>query len=322
MSEYVLAADMGGTNLRMAAIGPDGNFLDSRSIPTPTSDRAEDIVEAIVGIAKECRDSVSDLFELRSLGLAAAALVSAENGRVLSSPNLHELDGHDLAGELRERLGIAVVIENDANAAAIGEHWLGSSKGFENSIMVTLGTGVGGGLILNGGIFRGSDGTAGEIGHVNVEPHGVLCGCGSYGCLEQYASATAIVRMARELTAKYPDSSLNNSGDFSSLDVYNAGVAGDELSLDVFELMGFYLGNALAGLVNVLNPDVITIGGGVASGWDLYADHVRKQIKERAFQHPAERVKLVRAELGNRAGILGAAWLALNTGRANSSTAQ
>lgn len=314
MSEYVLAADMGGTNLRMAAIGPEGNFLDSRSIATPSSGSVEDIVDAIATIAEDCRDSVSDLFELRSLGLAAAALISSETGRVLSSPNLPELNGRDLAGDLQARLGIPVVLENDANAAAVGEHWMGAAKGYRNSIVVTLGTGVGGGLILNDEIYRGSDGTAGEVGHINVEPHGVRCGCGSYGCVEQYASATAIVRMAKELNASL-------SEPFSSLDVYNAGVAGDPLALEVFKRMGFYLGNALAGLVNVLNPDVIVIGGGVAAGWDLYIGQVQEQIRERAFQHPAERVKLFRAELGNHAGILGAARLAMNTGRASSSTA-
>ena len=310
MSEYVLAADMGGTNLRMAAVGSDGNFLDSRSIPTPSSGDAFDIVDAIAGVAEECRDSVSDLFELRSLGIAAAALVSSEDGRVFSSPNLHQLDGFDLAGALRRRLEFPVVIENDANAAALGEHWMGAADGCRNAIMVTLGTGVGGGLILNGEIFRGSDGTAGEIGHINVEPYGVPCGCGSVGCLEQYASATAILRMARELDPNLADTA-------TSLDVYKAGVAGEANALEVFRRMGFYLGNALAGLVNVLNPDVIVVGGGVAGGWDLFIEHVQTQLRERAFEQPAEHVKLLRAKLGNQAGMFGAARLALQTAPAS-----
>lgn len=314
MSEYVLAADLGGTNLRMAAVGADGEFLDSRSAPTPSSGDVEETVEAIVRLAVDCRDSISDLFELRSLGLAAAALVSAADGRIFSAPNLHQLDGCDLGVLLRTRLGVPVVIENDANAAAIGEHWLGAAKGVRNAIVVTLGTGVGGGLILNGEIFRGSDGTAGEIGHINVEPQGVLCGCGSYGCVEQYASATAIVRMAKEL-----DPSV--SEDVTSLDLYRAGVRGDKNAVEVFRRMGSYLGIAFANLVNTLNPDVIVIGGGVAAGWDLYIDHVRRQINEKAFQQPAGRVKLVRAELGNHAGMLGAARLALQAGRSGVLTA-
>ena len=314
MSEYVLAADMGGTNLRIAAVASDGNILDSRSIATPSSGDALEMVDAIAEIAEECRDSVSDLFELRSLGIAAAALVSSENGRILSSPNLHQLDGFDLAGALRKRLGFPIVIENDANAAAIGEHWMGAASGCRNAIMITLGTGVGGGLILNGEIFRGSDGTAGEVGHINVEPYGAPCGCGSVGCLEQYASATAIVRMAKEMDPGLPDSA-------TSLGVYKAGLTGEANALEVFRRMGFYLGNALAGLVNVLNPDAIVVGGGVADGWDLFIEHVRKQLLERAFEQPAERVKLLRAKLGNQAGMLGAARLALQTAQTNKLTA-
>ena len=302
MNDYVLAADMGGTNLRMAAIGVDGEFIDSRSIATPSSSDLDAIVDGIVSIAEQCRDNVPDRFKLRSLGLAVAALVSADTGHIVSSPNLPQLTGCDLAGMLRERLGIPVVLENDANAAAVAEQWPGAAEGARNAIVVTLGTGMGGGLILNGKIFRGSGGTAGEIGHINVEPDGIACGCGSVGCVEQYASATGIVRMAREL-----DLSVE-----SALDVYNAAAAGDAAAADVFRRMGGYLGTALAGLINVLNPDVIVIGGRVAAGWDAYIQHVRSRIAERAFRGPAQQAKLVRAKIGDQAGILGAARLASN----------
>jgi glucokinase len=156
------------------------------------------------------------------------------------------------------------------------------------------------------------DGTAGEIGHICVEPLGEPCGCGSRGCVEQYSSATAIVRLTRELENLYPKSVLLNKSRLTSLDVFDAGKQGDELALEIFRKMGFYLGIALADLVNVLNPEIIVIGGGASAGWDLFIGHVQDQITKRAFDEPAKRAKLVRAQLGDDAGILGAAKLAFD----------
>jgi glucokinase len=172
---------------------------------------------------------------------------------------------------------------------------------------------VGGGLIINGVPHRGPDGTAGEVGHICVEPFGKPCGCGSFGCLEQYASATAVVRMAKEMGAQQNGSPALTVSDLTSLDVYRAGVQGDAIAISVFETMGFYLGLALAGLVNVLNPDMIVLGGGLAAAWDLFSIPTRDQIDKRAFREPAERVKLVRAELGDDAGSIGAAYLAFSS---------
>ncbi|MEO5860355.1 MAG: ROK family protein, partial [Pyrinomonadaceae bacterium] len=200
--------------------------------------------------------------------------------------------------------------ENDANSAAVGERWKGAAKGVRNSIHVTLGTGVGGGIIIDGTLVRGIDGTAGEIGHIAVEPEGYPCGCGSRGCVEQYASATAIVRIAKELMPKYPETELRSNLELTPLDVFESGIAGDRLSLEVFRVAGTYLGIALGGLVNVLNPEAIVIGGGVAAGWDLFIEPLQSEILRRAFQQPGERVKLMRSELGDDAGILGAAFLA------------
>ena len=240
-------------------------------------------------------------------------MINSANGSIFYSPNLPDLNGFDLAKAVAERVAMPVYIENDATAAAIGEQWLGASAGADCSICVTLGTGVGGGVIFNGEPHRGIDGTAGEIGHICVEPFGVECGCGSRGCIEQYASASAIVRMATELTSEFPDSPLAGRDEFESVDVFDAGSAGDPLALKVFERVGFYLGIGLAGLVNVLNPEVIVIGGGASAGWDLFMPEVRKQVRERAFQRPAERVRIVPAALGDDAGILGAAKVALRS---------
>jgi glucokinase len=312
MSKFVLAADLGGTNLRMSVVDREGTFLHSRRTATPRSDSYHEVVDAVVRLANECRESIGEGNTISAFGLAAAALVNSGSGTIISAPNLPELNGSKIVREIEERLGIRTILVNDANAAAVGEHWKGASRAVDSSICVTLGTGVGGGIILNGLPWIGIDGTAGEVGHINVEPNGVECGCGSHGCLEQYASANALTRMVGELAAEYPDSILANARDLTALQIFEAGKVNDELAVEVFRRMGTYLGIALADLVNVLNPEAIVLGGGAAAGWDLFIDHVRSQITERAFQQPAERVRLVRAELGDAAGMYGAAWSAFN----------
>lgn len=310
MKEIVLAADLGGTNLRMAAVDSEGRILFRVKHDTPKSERAEAVVSAIAEAAAICLKGVKKKGWIKAFSAAVPATVNAGDGVILKAPNLPSLDGFRFSAMISDELNLPVFLENDANAAAIGENWLGAAKGFANSICVTLGTGVGGGIILDGKILRGVDGTAGEIGHICVEPLGAPCGCGSRGCVEQYSSATAIVRMTRELENQYPKTTLHNRLRLTALDVFEAGNEGDELALEVFRRMGAYLGIALAGLVNVLNPEVIVIGGGASAGWELFVGHVQDQIRKRAFSEPAERAKLIRAELGDDAGILGAAKLA------------
>lgn len=309
MKEIVLACDLGGTNLRMAAVDRDGRIVFRTKRDTPKSDRADDIVRSMVEAAAECRAAVGDGATVVSISAAVPATVNVEKGILMKAPNVPSLDGFRLVAALENELGFRAVIENDANSAAIGEAWLGASRDVRNSIMVTLGTGVGGGIIIDGRPLRGVDGTAGEIGHICVEPFGAPCGCGARGCVEQYSSATAVVRIARELEGQYQKSVLQNRPRLTSLDVYEAGREGDELALEVFRRMGFYLGIALADLVNVLNPEVIVVGGGASAGWDLFVRHVEEQIAARAFREPALRARLVRAVLGDDAGILGAAKL-------------
>ncbi len=312
MDEFVLATDLGGTNLRVAAVDRNGKILYRTKYDTPKSERADEIFLAITQAARKCEQAIEKKGKIIAVGAALPATLNVADGIILKAPNLPALDGVRFSATVSGELNLPVIMENDANSAAIGEHWLGASKGFDNSICVTLGTGVGGGIIISGAILRGVDGTAGEIGHICVEPFGAPCGCGSRGCVEQYSSATAIVRLVRELENQYPQSSLPKKSRCTSLDVYEAGREGDELALEVFRQMGFYLGVALADLVNVLNPEVIVIGGGAAAGWDLFINHVQHQIYGRAFKEPAERAKLVRAKLGDDAGILGAARLAFD----------
>ena len=303
MAEYVIAADVGGTNIRAAAVDEGGGIHGRTSAKTPREGTRGELVECIASIARELAEKTT----ATDFGLAIPALIDYENELISKSPNLPQLEGSEFAKEITERSGLNVIFENDATAAAIGEHWLGASKGAMNAFCITLGTGVGGGLILNGKAFRGVDGTAGEIGHVCVEPDGPPCGCGSNGCLEQFASATAIVRMANEGLANYPESPLTSIDSFSAKDVFEAGIKGDRLAVEVYATAGRYLGIAIAGLVNVLNLEVVVIAGGVSAAFDLFIGETRSEVRKRAFQQPAERVNIVRGALGNNAGILGAA---------------
>jgi glucokinase len=313
-NELVIAADLGGTNLRAATVDREGRIHERVKQQTPKAEKASEIVRAIVAGARECESrSLDGGARIRALSVVVPGTVQVENGVVMKAPNVPSLDGFRLAAALQSELQWPALLENDANAAAVGEMWKGAGQGRGSIICVTLGTGVGGGIILDGKLWRGVDGSAGELGHVGVEPFGgVACTCGSRGCLEVYASATAIVRMTREARPRYPSSPLHTSEELTAKSVYESGLEGDELALEVFRRMGIYLGVGLAGLINIFNPEIIVIGGGVADGWDLFIAHVREQISERAFPIPARRAEIVRAKCGDDAGLLGAAQLAFN----------
>lgn len=310
MAREVLAVDLGGTNLRMAVVSEDGHIEHRERCSTPQADSPEAIVSAIADLVELCTTAIGANEKIGILGAAIPAIMNLREGRIDIAPNLPMLDGVAFQAQLGKALALDIVLENDATAAAIGEHWLGASRGYENSICVTLGTGVGGGIVINGQPLRGPDGTAGEIGHICVEPNGHPCGCGSCGCVEQYASATAVVRMAEELIELY-GSAIDTSRPFTAKDVYDAAKKGDRAAIETFRRMGSYLGLALAGLINALNPEVIVFAGGMSAAWDMFIDATREQITKRAFREPALRAKLVRAELADDAGILGVASLAL-----------
>lgn len=294
--------------MRMAAVAEDGGILSRVKFETPRSDEPHEIIETMARAVEECRAELDDP-EVLAIGAAVPGTINFKQGLIQTAPNLPELNGFNIVEALEDRIGIKAVLENDANAAAIGENWLGASKSFDNSIMVTLGTGVGGGIIIDGKVMRGLDGTAGEIGHINVEPNGYKCGCGSYGCVEQYASATAIVRMGKEIFNKIETSELNGFEDITSEYLYEKANAGNDSARGIFKKQGYYLGIMLAGLINSLNPEVIVIGGGVAAGWDLFINDLKEQIEVRSYKEAANRAKIVRAKLGDDAGILGVAMM-------------
>ncbi len=306
----VFAVDLGGTHLRVALVDETGTILKQTKQETPKSDSAEGVVAALVAAARNWH-SYREAVVAASIMVPGA--VDSDKSVVLQAPNLPSLVNFALKAELEQRLGWPVFLENDANAAAVGEMWLGAARGCCDVISVTLGTGVGGGVILDGKLWRGSHGSAGEIGHTTVDPFsGLKCKCGNTGCLEMFASATAIVRMTRENLALFPETRLKSEG-LTAEKVYEAGRDGDELARAVFKSFGMYLGIGLANLINLIDPQIIVIAGGAVNGWDLFAEEMYRQVGERAFRTTAQQVKIARAECGDNAGLLGAARLARNS---------
>jgi glucokinase len=315
--------DLGGTNLRIVAVAEAGKMLEKVTLSTEVAKGREVVVEDLVRAIGEVREKCKGRGELRGIGAGVPGLIDAETGRVVKSPNLPGWEEFDVKGDIERQLGATVILENDANVAALGEQWLGAGKGTESLCMYTLGTGVGGGLIFDGKLWRGWNGMAAELGHCNVEPEGHECPCGSRGCLEQYASATAVVRMAKEALSMRAPSQMRDGKELTSLKVYECAMQGDAVARQVFERVGRALGRAIADMINAINPPLFVIGGGAASAWEAFApsmmDEVRKRSYIYAFTVGADgkgmrgrtRVtRIVKAELAD-AGLIGAARLAM-----------
>lgn len=303
MSEKVIGFDLGGTNMRAAVVDRSGKVYGHLRLATPNGKGPGAFVDAAAKLTEE----LSQGNDITGIGIAVANVVDVRKNRLGKSPNIPDLNDFDFAGALGSRTGLDIYLENDANAAAIGEHWLGAGVGTRHMICVTLGTGVGGGIIVDGETLYGTDGNAGEIGHICVDRNGPPCGCGSNGCLEQYSSGTAIVRILRELLPNHAESSLHSKYELTAKDVYEAGENGDLAAIEAYEIAGRYLGSAMAGIVNVFNPEMIVITGKVSAAWKLFIGPATEELSKRAFQQPAERVKIVRGTLGDDAGVLGAA---------------
>lgn len=295
---WVYAADLGGKNIRMAAVREDGSIGSITKRQTPVGID----IDTLLYISSEMIGAISAEHEsdgeLCGIGFATPApSATDEAGTLVKLPNLPGLNGARLGERLREMTGLPIRLENDATAAAIGEHWLGAARDAKDSITITIGTGIGGGIIINGQPFRGVDGTAGEVGHICVERDGRPCGCGSHGCVEQYASVSAIERLAAE----------TGLGSLTGKQLYEAAMSGNPKAIEVFHSMGRSLGVMIATVINMINPEVIVLGGGGSNGWDAFMPVMLDEAKRRAFEQPYNRVKFAKAELGDNAGIFGAA---------------
>ncbi len=312
MGKYVVGVDVGGTTVKLGFFDTEGVFLDKWEIPTRVEEEGSHILPDVAESIKKKLEEKRILFEdVAGVGIGAPGPIDS-NGVVYKAVNL----GWNVFGikeKLEEHLKLPVMAGNDANVAALGEMWKGGGLGSRNLVMVTLGTGVGGGIIVDGRILTGFTGAGGEIGHIHVEDQEAeVCGCGNKGCLEQYASATGITRLAnRKLKESGMDSMLRN-GKISARTVFDAVKAKDALAMEVAEEFGRYLGNGLAGVACVVNPEVIVIGGGVSNAGEILIDYIRPYYEKSVF-HGSRSVKFSLATLGNDAGIYGAAKLVLDS---------
>ena len=309
----VLAIDLGGTKIIAAIISDKGQVMAREYYLTLAEEGPQAVIARVLSAIDHLLDSRNlDLSELHSISLAAAGAIDLDKGLVTLSPNLPGWYNIPLRDIVKDKYRVNTFLINDASAAAWGEHHFGVGRGVNNLILLTLGTGIGGGVIINGELYSGPCGSAGEIGHTTIDVNGPRCSCGNVGCLEMLASGTAVAQGAIRRISQGERSSLaeivdGKVGNITAEAVGAAAKNGDSLALEVISKAATYLGAGMVNLVNIFNPEMIIIGGGMAPMGDLLLDTARKVVKERAFPLSAQAVRIVTAQLGDNAGVLGAA---------------
>jgi len=303
MTEFSIGVDLGGTNLRAAAIDRHGKILDRITGNTDVSEGRIALICDMVASINALKTKLAHA-RLAGVGIGVPGFIEMEKGLIVGSNNLPGFDNFPVRDEIERQLGTQVILENDANAAALGEKWMGAGQEVNDLVLLTLGTGIGGGIISGGRVLHGYLGMAGELGHMTVIPDGNPCGCGNYGCLEKHASATAVVAMARML-------SLGAS--LTSEDVYKLAVGGDRKAQMIFHSMGTALGIALGTLINIFNFPLFLLSGGALAGWDQFAPAMLNEVQKRSFTYRNSKTRIERAILGNLDGLYGAAYLPLQS---------
>ena len=309
MKKYVFGVDIGGTSVKLGLFDVEGNVLDKWEIPTRTENGGEKILPDIADSIREIMKQIDKDF-VAGVGVGAPVPVDGK-GIVHRAVNLG-WGTFSIKDTLEDLLNMPVMAGNDANVAALGEMWMGGGQGYRDLVVVTLGTGVGGGIIIDGKMLTGATGAGGEIGHIHVnDEEEEVCGCGNKGCLEQYSSATGITRLANQLLASSDKDSVLRGGEVSAKTVFDAVKERDPLAVEVAEKFGKYLGDGLASIACVVNPEAIVIGGGVSKAGEILIDFIRPHYEKNVF-HGSRQVKFSLATLGNDAGIYGAAKLVLD----------
>jgi glucokinase len=304
MPEYAIGLDLGGTNLRAAAIDHDGKLLDKTSGATHFSEGREAVMADMVRAISLLREKHGPK-DLAGIGIGVPGFIAIKEGVIRNSNNLPFLENFPIRDEIERRLGTFVILENDANAAALGEKWMGAGRTVDDLVLLTLGTGIGGGIIYGGRVIRGYLGMAGELGHMTIVPNGNPCGCGSQGCVEKHASATAVTAMAN----------LMKLGEnLTSKEVYELARRDDEpgaKAREIWRVMGESLGLVLAGLVNTFNFPLYLLSGGMLPAWEFFAPPMIRTVELRSATYRLTKAttRIEKATLGNEAGIYGAAYL-------------
>ena len=310
-----IGIDVGGTNVKIALVD-EGKIIYSNSVPTYAKMGYEytvnNIKQAIKDLMKETNTEAKDI---QGIGFDFPGQVDCKTGVVKLAPNIPGWVNVPIAQMIEEEFNIPTRIDNDVRCAALGELKFGAGRGCENFICITVGTGIGSGIVINGKVVRGASNAAGELGHIKLQMlGGPICGCGDTGCLEAFASGPSIVAMAQDYirggkSTKFREMAAAEGGEITPYMVAKAAEAGDPVAKRIFEIVGEYIGIGLTSVINLLNPEKVIIGGGVAEAGDLLFDPIRRTIKERAMVVAGEAVEIVPAELGNSAGVIGASML-------------
>ncbi|WP_088041733.1 ROK family glucokinase [Bacillus sp. EAC] len=314
MEKMIVGVDLGGTSIKLALLTNDGDFIEKWEVPTDKSESGKHIPKTISNaIDTKLKELNKTKNDVAGIGIGAPGSVRLEDGLIFAAVNLG-WENFPLKAILEEESGIPVIVDNDANIAAVGEMWKGAGAGARDVVMVTLGTGVGGGVIVNGLVAHGISGAAGEIGHTTVQlENGVLCNCGKVGCLETISSATGIARIANEKVQSTSKETvlkeISSQRELTTKDVFDAYSQGDGVAEEIVNHVMKYLALVLAGVGNTLNPENIIIGGGVSNAGDLLIKPLKNYFDQFAFTTVRESTKLSIAKLGNDAGAIGAAYL-------------
>jgi glucokinase len=325
MKTFSIGVDLGGTNMRIAAIDEAGRRLELICADTRVKRGRDAVIGEMCTAIRELAAKFRTSRSFAGVGVGVPGIIDMEAGIVCEAPNLPDWTGYPVKAEIQRRLGAPVILENDANCAALGEKWTGAGMNADSMCMVTLGTGVGGGFIFNEAVWHGMIGMAGEIGHMTVAPEGPPCGCGNRGCLEQFASATAIRAMAIEAVARghAPElaKAMETHQEFSAKLVFQYALQGDRVAQQIFNTVGWALGVVLSGLVDALNLPAYVIGGGVSDAWEAFSPALIRELRKRSIVYRAsdpqdqeasrKKTIVTRAKLGGDAGLIGAARLPL-----------
>ncbi|MFB0521702.1 MAG: ROK family protein [Desulfatiglandales bacterium] len=300
MEEQCIGIDLGGTNIRIGLVNERDEVGDLLYLSVKEYSSWDDLLIKLISIIRKM-----EVDRIKAAGIAVAGGVSLPQGVVSYSPHMRWIDGQPIKESLARAINVPVLIDNDANAITYGEWMYGAGKGLSSIICLTLGSGVGAGIILKGNLYRGEDGLGGEIGHMCVQPNGRPCRCGKRGCLEAYSSGTAVSTIYRETNQNGQiDNRLN------PVQIYERAVGGDKRALGVFNTLGVHLGIAIANLVNVLSTHHYIIAGGVSHAWELFFDPLEEALEANLFNPHKGRVKVFRGQLGDKAGVVGVARMA------------
>ncbi|MFT8312657.1 MAG: ROK family protein [Clostridium sp.] len=309
--KHVIGIDLGGTKISGALSDVDGNVLSQYTLPTNAFEGETAVLERVIKVIdKVLNDGNKTAEDIKAIGIGSPGPLDAKNGIIITTPNL-PFKNFKLVDPIKDKFGVSTYLDNDGNVAAVGEFVFGAGQGTKNMVFVTVSTGIGGGAVLNGQIYRGNTSNALEIGHMTLEKDGPRCNCGNYGCAEALASGTAIGKRGKEAVLGEEPTSLKNYDDVTSYEVFLEAKKGDKVASEILDKSLNYLGICVANLIVTFDPEMVVIGGGVSKGGDIVFDKVKEVVNTRCFKAMAESCKIVPAGLGTDAGVMGAVALAV-----------